>query len=151
LVWLLIRLQRQGRLGAAGFRPEAGSGAASTRDWQLWLRDAEEAAGQGAWRDAIHFLYWASISRLESSGLWPADRARTPREYLTLLSAKSAQRAGLAALTRSFERTWYAGRPAAEADFHQAEQVAAQFGAQLGPKPGAKPSSGQSQDGQEAR
>jgi hypothetical protein len=131
LAWFLIRLERQGRLGSASFRPESAAGAASARDWQLWLADAEKAAGQGAWRDAIHFLYWASISRLESGGLWPADRARTPREYLALVSAKSAQRAGLAELTRSFERTWYAGRPAAEVDFHQAEQVAAQLGARL--------------------
>jgi hypothetical protein len=132
LAWFLIRLERQGRFTAASLRPEPASGAASARDWQLWLEDAGKAAAQGAWRDGIHFLYWASISRLESGGLWPADRARTPREYLALLSGKNAQRADLAALTRSFERTWYAGRPAAEADFHQAEQVAAQLGAKLG-------------------
>ena len=135
LAWFLIRLERQGRFSAARLRPEPASGAASARDWQLWLEDARKAAAQGAWRDGIHFLYWASISRLESGGLWPADRARTPREYLALLSGKNAQRADLAALTRSFERTWYAGRPAAEADFHQAEQVAAQLGARLAAKP----------------
>jgi hypothetical protein len=159
LAWLLIRLERQGRLGAAGFRPQAAPGVASARDWQLWLRDAQQAAGQGAWRDAIHFLYWGSISRLESGGLWPADRARTPREYLALLSANSAQRPDLAALTHSFERTWYGGRPAAESDFHQAEQVAAQLGVQPGLQSGvrsgarldAHPSPAEPQDGQEAR
>jgi hypothetical protein len=135
LAWFLIRLERQGRFSAASLRPEPASGAASARDWQLWLEDAGKAAAQGAWRDGIHFLYWASISRLESGGLWPADRARTPREYLALLSEKNAQRADLAALTRSFERTWYAGRPAEKADFHQAEQVAAQLGARLTAKP----------------
>lgn len=135
LAWFLIRLERQGRLGATGFRPEAAAGAASARDWQLWLEDAGKAASQGAWRDAIHFLYWASISRLESGGLWPADRARTPREYLALLDGQSTQRTELAALTRSFERTWYAGRPAVQADFAQAEQVAAKLGARLDAKP----------------
>jgi len=132
LVWLLIRLERQGRLGAASIHPGPGSAAASARDWQLWLEDARKAAAMGAWRDAIHYLYWASISRLESGGLWPADRARTPREYLALLSKESAQRPGLTTLTRSFERTWYGGRPAAEADFRQAEQVAASLGVQSG-------------------
>jgi Domain of unknown function (DUF4129) len=155
LAWFLIRLERQGRLGAAGFHPEAAAGAASARDWQLWLKDAEKAARQGAWRDAIHFLYWASISRMESSGMWPADRARTPREYLALLSAKSIQRPDLVALTRSFERTWYAGRPAAEADFHQAEHIAAQLGAQTAPQAGArpeiKPQNIGAPDGQEAQ
>jgi hypothetical protein len=135
LAWFLIRLERQGRFSAASLRPEPASGAASARDWQLWLEDAGKAAAHGAWRDGIHFLYWASIARLESGGLWPADRARTPREYLALLTGKNVQRADLAALTRSFERTWYAGRPAAEADFHLAEQVAAQLGAKLEAKP----------------
>ncbi|HEX4321256.1 MAG TPA: DUF4129 domain-containing protein [Acidobacteriaceae bacterium] len=127
LAWFLIRLERNGRF--AGFHPESPAGAASARDWQLWLADAQSAAAQSAWRDAIHYLYWASISRLESSGLWPADRARTPREYLAMLSGASTERTGLAALTRSFERTWYAGRPAVQSDYLAAEQMAAQLGA----------------------
>ena len=129
LVWFLIRLERQGRLGPALIRPGSGTGAASARDWQLWLQDARQAAAAGAWRDAIHLLYWASISRLESGGLWPADRARTPREYLALVSRESVHRSDLSTLTRSFERTWYAGRAAAEADFRQAEQIAGRLGA----------------------
>ena len=151
LAWFLIRLERQGRLGAIGFRPEAAAGAPSARDWQLWLKDAEKAAAEGAWRDAIHFLYWASISRMESGGLWPADRTRTPREYLVLLSPKSAQQSDLVKLTRSFERTWYGGRPAAEADFHKAEQVAAHLGAKLDAKLDAKPASATPSDSREAQ
>jgi hypothetical protein len=127
LVWFLIRLERQGRYVNASFAP--GFGAASARDWQLWLEDARQAAAHGAWRDAVHYLYWSSISRLESSGLWPADRARTPREYLSLLAPGNIQRPALLALTRTFERTWYAGRPATEADYLQAEQQAEQLGA----------------------
>ncbi|WP_263358518.1 DUF4129 domain-containing protein [Acidicapsa ligni] len=130
LVWFLIRIERQGRFSTSLFRSTPGGAAASARDWQLWLQDARQAAAQGKWRDAIHLLYWASISRLESSGQWPADRARTPREYLALLNPESAQRPTLTALTRSFERTWYAGHTAAEADFRQAEQLAGRLGAQ---------------------
>jgi hypothetical protein len=139
LAWFLIRLERQGRL--ARFNPAMvpnGGSAASARDWQLWLQDAHQAAARSAWRDAIHLLYWASISRMESSGLWPADRARTPREYLALLSAESDQRSNLIALTRSFENTWYAGRSAAEADFLQAEQLAASLGAGGSAKSGSR-------------
>ena len=131
LIWLLIRLERQGRLGAASFRPEDGSRSASARDWQLWLEDARQAAAKEQWREAIHYLYWASISRLESSGMWPADRARTPREYLALLSKESAQRPSLAALTQSFERTWYAGRAAGRIEFQEAQGSAASLGAEL--------------------
>ena len=133
LGWFLIRLEKRGRFGSAMFQGGTSTGAPSERDWQLWLKDARDAAASGAWREAIHYLYWSSISRLESSGQWRPDRARTPREYLALLSAATPQRAelksGLTALTRSFERTWYGGRPAAEADYHQAEQLAADLGA----------------------
>ena len=144
LVWFLIRLEKQSRFAPTSLAP--GAGAASARDWQLWLQDARQAADRSAWRDAIHLLYWASISRLESSGLWPADRARTPREYLALLARENPQHPGLEVLTRSFERTWYAARPASEADFQQAEQLVSQ----LTQKPGA-PSRSRRGDSQGAR
>jgi Domain of unknown function (DUF4129) len=129
LGWFIIRLERQGRLGSELRLDGPGAGAASARDWQLWLQDARNAAAAGAFRDAIHLVYWASISRLESSGQWPADRARTPREYLALLAPGSAQRSDLAAITRSFERIWYGGHSAAETDYQRAEETAARLGA----------------------
>jgi len=125
LVWSLVRIEREWRtrLSLEGSGP--GAGAASTRDWQLWLEDARKAAAASQWREAIHFVYWASISRLESRRLWPADRARTPREYLALVAPEDPRKAGLATLTGSFERTWYGGRAAAESDYRNAEQLAA--------------------------
>jgi hypothetical protein len=129
LAWFLISIERRSRL-SAGLQRQPGQGAASARDWQLWLQDARQAAARGDWRDAIHLLYWASISRLESGGLWPADRARTPREYLALLGEENSHRESLGALTRSFERTWYAGQSSSEADFLLAEQLAGRLGAQ---------------------
>jgi hypothetical protein len=99
-------------------------GAASAIHWQLWLEDARRAAAAGQWREAIHFLYWAAISRLESKRLWPADRARTPREYLALVAPEDPRQPGLASLTGSFERVWYGGRDAAESDYQRAEQIA---------------------------
>jgi hypothetical protein len=125
LVWGLLQLERgwRTRLVPEGGYP--GAGAASARDWQLWLEDARQAAAAGQWREAIHFLYWASISRLESRRLWPADRARTPREYLALVAPEDPRKAGLATLTGSFERIWYGGRAAGETDYRRAEQLAA--------------------------
>jgi hypothetical protein len=124
LAWGLLQLERRWRMRPA---PESGSfstGAASAREWQLWLKDARQAADAGQWREAIHFLYWAAISRLESRRLWPADRARTPREYLALVAPEDPRRAGLATLTGNFERTWYGGRAAGERDFRNAEELA---------------------------
>jgi hypothetical protein len=124
LVWGLLQLERRWRIRLVPESDGPAAGAASARDWQLWLADARRAAAAGEWRDAIHFVYWASISRLESKRLWPADRARTPREYLSLVARDDARRAGLAALTGSFERVWYGGREAGEGDYRTAEELA---------------------------
>jgi len=127
LVWALIRVERRSRIKLSP-EPLTVAGAPSTREWQLWLADAHSMAEQGLWREAIHFLYWAAIARLESRRMWPADRARTPREYLRLLPAADPRLGKLATLTRSFERTWYGGREAGFSDFEAAEKLAAELG-----------------------
>ena len=124
LVWALLQLERRWRVRLVPDDSGAASGAVSARDWQLWIEDARRAAASGLWREAIHFVYWASISRLESRRLWPADRARTPREYLALVAPDDPRKAGLAQLTGRFELTWYGGRAAGERDYRQAEELA---------------------------
>lgn len=127
LIWFLIRIERRSRIRLI----EDGLGlpvAPSARNWQLWLGDAQAMAAQGLWREGIHFLYWAAIARLESRQMWPADRARTPREYVRLVPTDDPRRAGLTALTKTFERTWYGGREAGAADYQSAMQVAAELG-----------------------
>ncbi len=124
LVWTLLQLERRWRVRLVPDNRSIASTAPSARNWQLWLDDARHAAASGLWREAIHFVYWAAIARLESRRLWPADRARTPREYLALLTAGDPRHAHLLALTRSFERTWYGGRTAAESDYRDAEHTA---------------------------
>jgi hypothetical protein len=124
LVWGLLQLERRWRMRLIPDSDGPAAGAASARDWQLWLEDARQAASAGLWREAIHYLYWASISRLESRRLWPADRARTPREYLALVAPEDPRKPGLATLTGSFERFWYGGRSAAQSDYLKAEELA---------------------------
>ncbi len=124
LIWGLLQLERRWRVRLTAEDDRPATGAPSARDWQLWLEDARLAADSGQWREAIHFVYWASISRLESRRLWPVDRARTPREYLALVAPEDPRKAGLAQLTGSFERTWYGGRPAGEGDYQKAENQA---------------------------
>lgn len=89
----------------------------SAKSWALWLAEAQAAAQQHNWREAIHLAYWAGISFLEGQGMWRPDRARTPREYLRLLSNSSEHRETLAALTRIFELAWYAKREADADEF----------------------------------
>ncbi|WP_348263113.1 DUF4129 domain-containing protein [Telmatobacter sp. DSM 110680] len=124
LVYSLLRLERRWRIHLVPEGDRPAPGAPSARDWQLWLEDARRAAASGLWREAIHFVYWAAISRLESRRLWPADRARTPREYLSLVAPQDPRKPGLSQLTSSFERFWYGGRVAAESDYKSAESLA---------------------------
>lgn len=127
LVWFLIRIERRSRVKLVPDEVSAPD-APSAREWHLWLQDAQAMAARGLWRDAIHFVYWAAIARLESCRLWPADRARTPREYLALLAGTDPRKTSLTELTQNFERTWYGGRAAAASDFNSALELAAALG-----------------------
>src|SRR5579863_2225225 len=81
--------------------------AVSAKPWRDWQTDAQAAAREGRWRDAVHLSYWAAISFLEGQGLWRPDHARTPREYLRLLASGDTHRDPLLQLTRTFEAVWY--------------------------------------------
>ena len=128
LVWWFIRRWRVQGLSLARANAPHPS-APSAQDWQVWLEQGQTLGREARWREAIHHIYWSSISCLESQGLWPADRARTPREYLALLDKKPDVRADLLLLTRSFEQTWYGAKPAGEQEFADAlrelERIAA--------------------------
>jgi hypothetical protein len=126
-VWAIVRMERASRIKLV---PDVvpSPDAPSAREWQLWLADARAMAAKAQWRDAIHFVYWAAIARLESRRMWPADRARTPREYLALMPGGDSRTPNLTALTRSFERTWYGGRAAGSGDFQSALDLAASLG-----------------------
>ena len=85
-----------------------------------WMREAEQHAAAGRFRDAVHCLYWASIVSLEGRRLWQPDRARTPREYLRLLDPAARMTVLLRRQTFSFETIWYGLRPAARLDYDSA-------------------------------
>lgn len=100
----------------------------SAKGWRVWLDEAQAAAAQGLWREAVHLAYWAGISFLEASGMWKPDKARTPREYLRLLAAGSEQRAPLSALTRNLELTWYGNQPAGPETFSETTALLERIG-----------------------
>jgi hypothetical protein len=90
----------------------------SAKQWPIWLSEARAAAARNNWRDAIHLAYWGGISFLEAQGAWRPDEARTPREYLQLLSATSTHQPALRGLTTRLESVWY-GMQAADAEAFQ--------------------------------
>lgn len=120
LVWVLRTIQRQRlRVGMGG---EPAQAAAWERETEDWRRLAESEAARGAWREAIHALYWAAIVHLEKRRAWRHNPSRTPREYVRLLKAGSDEQGQLRRLTRALEESWYGQREASEAEFGAARE-----------------------------
>lgn len=120
LAWWEVRTLRRKHVKTDAPSIEPNPQAASATGWRERMKQAQALAAVGEWRQAVHHTYWAAISRLEARGNWPADRSRTPREYLLLLPAEHSQRADLLTLTRSFERVWYGRVDARQQDFDDA-------------------------------
>jgi len=122
LVFFVMRnLQRQRlRISLAG---AAIAKTAWDREATAWATQAEEFAGRGEWREAVHCLYWAAIVLLESRRAWRHNPTRTPREYVRLLKPGSGQQRGLRDLTRMFERVWYGLREGRAEEYAEAREL----------------------------
>jgi hypothetical protein len=118
LLWVWRTVQRQRLRVADGTGPLQATGWA--KEMEDWRGVAEDQAGRGAWREAIHALYWAAIVHLERQRAWRHNPARTPREYVRLLRPGSAEQRDLRGLTSALERTWYGQRPAEAAEYGEA-------------------------------
>jgi hypothetical protein len=103
LYWTLRTIQRNARLETLVTQPVP----IAARKWHAWIEEAQSAANEKRWRDAVHYAYWGAISFLEEKGSWSPDRSRTPREYLALLPSGNEHRPPLFELTRQFEAVWY--------------------------------------------
>lgn len=105
LLFLLRELRRQ--RAHVSLSDGAVKAEAWTREADDWSQRAERYAEKAEWREAVHCLYWAAIVLLESRKAWRHNPTRTPREYVRLLKAGSAQQEALRGLTQVFERSWY--------------------------------------------
>lgn len=122
LLWFTRATKKQ-RIAMLQERVRPAPEALAASEWQIWLEEARQLAGEGHWREAIHRVYWVAIFRLEARGAWRPDRTRTPREYLELLGPHSASNRDLLQLTRCLERFWYGGHQAEQQDFAHACQL----------------------------
>jgi Domain of unknown function (DUF4129) len=118
LVWVMRTVQRQRLRVALGGEPAKNT--AWARETEAWWTQAEREAAKGAWREAIHAVYWAAIVHLERRRAWRHDPARTPREYVRLLKTGSAEQRELRGLTNALEQNWYGQREASEENFGEA-------------------------------
>jgi hypothetical protein len=120
LVWVMRTVQRQRLRVALGDEPLKST--ALARETEDWKKQAEGEAARGAWREAIHALYWAAIVHLEGRRAWRHNPSRTPREYLRLLKAGSTEQRELRGLTSALEQSWYGQREANAEEFGAAKQ-----------------------------
>ena len=120
LVWVMRTVQRQRLRVAMGGEPA--KSATWARETEDWRRQADQEATRGAWREAIHALYWAAIVHLERGRAWKHNPSRTPREYVRLLKAGSAEQRELRGLTSSLEQSWYGQREASASEFNAARE-----------------------------
>lgn len=119
--WIFRRWFRATRMEEMALQ----SSSAAARSWQEWVFAAREAASCGDYRVAIQCSYWAGIARLQDLGALPADRSRTPREFLRALTkskpavaeAHSSRYKALSLLTSRLEKIWYGYQGATESDF----------------------------------
>lgn len=119
--WFVQQTRRERGLQAGAAGETANSPA--MRNWERLRQEADEAAQQQRWRDAVRGYYWATIARFESRGQWAADRARTPREYLRLMLPGHPKHDDLRLLTRRFETCWYGSNTATQPDCDAARQL----------------------------
>ena len=120
LVWVLRTVQRQRLRVALGGQPAQAM--TRSRETENWRQLAEREASRGAWREAIHALYWAAIVHLEQRRAWRHNESRTPREYVRLLRAGSQEQRELRTLTNSLEESWYGHHEPNELEFGAARQ-----------------------------
>jgi hypothetical protein len=121
LLFILRELRRQ-RLSVS-LGGESTGAVAWTCEADDWSSRADAFAKVGEWRDAVHCLYWAAIVLLEGRRAWKHNPTRTPREYVLLLRAGSAQHKGLRGLTQIFERSWYGQRETTAAEYSDARTL----------------------------
>jgi hypothetical protein len=120
LVWGFRAVQRQRLRVALGGAPLRT--AERAREREDWWRLAETEAAEGAWREAIHAVYWAAIVHLENRRAWRHNPARTPREYVRLLKPGSVEQSELRGLTGALEKSWYGQRATHEEEYHAARE-----------------------------
>ena len=116
ILFLLFVFWFVGREFMGGLLLEAGAGP-STRDAgepltaARALQQAQNLSTAGDYRNAVRYLYLASLLRLDERGLLRYDRSRTNREYLRSIDEKPELASNLKDVIDVFDEVWYGYQP----------------------------------------
>lgn len=125
IIWI-IRL-----LGPVGWRwPQprvalpAPSQSSTKKSWREWRDEANKKAQQGAFREAIRFLFISVLLEGQQKGWWVYEPEATNREHLAQVETTSTKREPLQKLIESYELAWYGLRQPGRQEFQECEQLA---------------------------
>ena len=126
---LIIRIVRL--LGPVGWRwrqPRmtlpASTQWSSEKDWREWRDQAEQKAQQGAYREAIRFLFISVLVEGQQKGWWLFEPEATNREHLSRVEISSVRREPLQRLIESYELAWYGLRQPGQQEFQECKHLA---------------------------
>ena len=126
---LIIRIIRL--LGPVGWRwrrPRAAvptsNQSSSEKGWREWRDQADKKAQQGAFREAIRFLFISVLVEGQQKGWWLYEPEATNREHLARVETASERREPLQRLIESYELAWYGLRQPGRQEFQECKHLA---------------------------
>jgi hypothetical protein len=96
----------------------------SDKGWREWRDEAEKKARQGAFREAIRFLFISVLLKGHQEGWWLYEPETTNREHLARVAGNSARREPLERLIESYELAWYGLRQPGRQEFQDCQHWA---------------------------
>ena len=85
------------------------------KDWRAWREEAYKKAQDGAFREAIRFLFISVLAEGHQSGWWIYEPEATNREHLARVKDDAERHEALKRLIERYERAWYGlGQPGKE-------------------------------------
>ena len=125
IIWLM-RL-----LGPVGWRWRQPRGASpvlvlssSEKGWREWRDQADRMSKQGAFREAIRFLFISVLLEGQQKGWWLYEPEATNREHLARVENTSLRSESLQRLIETYELAWYGLRQPGRQEFQECKHLA---------------------------
>jgi hypothetical protein len=87
--------------------PPPGTESLPEKGWWAWREEAHKKAEQGAFREAIRFLFISVLVEGHQKGWWIYEPEATNREHLARVEDHRHRHEALQKLTELYELAWY--------------------------------------------
>jgi hypothetical protein len=103
--------------------PHPGLESLSEKGWWAWREEANKKAEQGAFREAIRFLFISVLVEGHQEGWWIYKPEATNREHLARIKNHGHRREPLQKLMERYELSWYGLKQPGREDFLACEKL----------------------------